>query len=96
MVDLATVASVDDPDGSMRLIAVSGIAELHTIDAVAAAIFDDPCTGVHLDLSGVAAWMPGVVRQLERVLDEAELLQFRVRVIGLDPHVLTLPDQLSA
>lgn len=95
-IELATIETVDDPDGSIRLIAVSGIVELHTVDALAAAIFDDPCVGVHLDLSGVAGWMPGVVRQLERVLDEAELLAFRLRVIGLDPDVLTMPDQLSA
>ncbi len=92
---LATVTTVDDPDGSMRLIGVTGIAEATTIATIDGAIFDDPVTNVHVDLSGTVAWMPGALGRLEQVLDEAELLGFRLRVIGLDPQALQLPDQLS-
>ena len=94
--DLSQVMSVDDPDGSMRILAVRGIVEATTVDAVERAIAADDIVSVHLDLSAVCAWMPGSIGQLERALDTAELRGVRLRVIGLDPQVLTLHDQLSA
>ncbi len=93
---LPSVTSIDDPDGSIRLIGVAGLAESETIDQLARAVFDDPIVSVHIDVTGVAGWMPDALARLEGVLDEAEYVGFRIRVIGLDPAALLLLGQIQA
>ena len=94
--ELSSVAAIDDPDGHVRLIRVAGIAELTTVERLTATMFDEPCVYIHIDLTDVAGWMPDALTALEVLLDEAEYVGFRIRVIGLDPATIAMPGQIRA
>lgn len=93
--ELAGFEIVDDPDGTMRLIGVSGVGDLTAIAEIYAAIHDAPCPSVHIDLASVVVWLPDVLDALEDVLDDAEMLGYRLRVTGLDPRLLMLPTHIQ-
>lgn len=89
----ASVVVIDDPDGTMRLVGVSGSIGRHTVYQIRGAVAAHPSTPrlVHLDVSAVDGWPIAVVRELETVFDAAERDGVRLRVVGLDPLLPTLP-----
>ena len=50
---------------------------------------------MHIDLASVVVWLPDVLDALEDVLDDAEMLGYRLRVTGLDPRLLMLPTHIQ-
>lgn len=91
------VLVVDDPDGTMRLVAVDGSMDLASISALEAAMFDvTPGTPLHVDLTAVSSWPAHSLTALEAVFDRIEMHGARLRVIGIDPRLPALPRPLGS
>lgn len=86
------VLVVDDPDGTMRLIAVDGPMHHDAVTQIDGAVSGiGPGTALHLDLNAVTTWPSETLTALEQVFDRVESSGARLRVIGIDPRLPALP-----
>lgn len=92
------VASIDDPRGSMRLVAVRGELNHQAICSLTARLEDlGAGDSLHLDLSDATFGGSGTPRdgeligaaieRLEVMVEELEVRGVRVRIVGLDPNL---------
>jgi hypothetical protein len=83
----ATVARIDDPDGRCTMLAVRGLVDAHTLDALWIEADQVRSTmSVHLDLTD-ATILPGPwMGELEVFADALEDAGCSVGIAGLNPH----------
>ena len=92
----ATITTIDDPDGAMRLIGVCGELDALAVARLEAVIDDtDDMSILHLDLTAARLVAPPSMHHVEAVLEGIERRGIRLRVVGLDPeHPALAPQSL--
>jgi hypothetical protein len=91
------VLVVDDPDATMRLVAVDGPMRRDAVAHVDVAMSEiHPGVALHLDLNAVTTWSPETLAALEEVFDRVESNGTRLRVVGIDPRLPALPRPLGS
>ena len=82
-----SIAVVDDPRGTLRLIGVRGLVDCDNLPSLATT-FDAIEDGgsVHVDVTDADIAGPLALERVERLIDRLELRGVRIRIVGLDPR----------
>ncbi len=80
------ISRIDDPGGGVRLIAVRGLVDATTIDALLDVLDEnDDGDAIHLDLINAILADSETLRLLGAMIDELERRRVGVRIVGIDP-----------